>query len=34
MKIALVFDQLLTTAGAERIFQYMIEEFQEADEGR
>jgi glycosyltransferase involved in cell wall biosynthesis len=31
MKIALVFDQLLTTAGAERIFQYMIEEFQDAD---
>jgi len=31
MKIALVFDQLLTTAGAERIFQYMIEEFKEAD---
>lgn len=31
MKIALVFDQLLTTAGSERIFQYLIEEFQEAD---
>lgn len=31
MKIALILDQLLTTSGAERIFQYMIEEFSEAD---
>ena len=31
MKIALVFDQLLTSAGSERVFQYLIEEFPEAD---
>lgn len=31
MKLALVFDHLLTTAGSERVFQYLIEEFQEAD---
>jgi glycosyltransferase involved in cell wall biosynthesis len=31
MKIALIQDQLLTPAGSERVFLYMVEEFQEAD---
>lgn len=31
MKLALIQDQLLTKAGSERIFNYMVEEFPEAD---
>ena len=31
MKIALIQDQLLTPAGSERVFLYMVEEFKEAD---
>lgn len=31
MKLALIQDQLLTQAGSERIFQYMVEEFPKAD---
>ncbi len=31
MKIAIVHDHLLVTGGAERIFQYICEEFPEAD---
>jgi glycosyltransferase involved in cell wall biosynthesis len=31
MKIALVQDQLLTPAGSERVFLYMVQEFQDAD---
>lgn len=31
MKLALIQDQLLTKAGSERMFQYMVEEFPEAD---
>ncbi|KFN39208.1 hypothetical protein KN63_02765 [Smithella sp. F21] len=31
MKLALIQDQLLTQAGSERMFQYMVEEFPEAD---
>jgi hypothetical protein len=31
VKIALIQDQLLTPAGSERVFLYMVQEFREAD---
>ena len=31
MKLAIIQDQLLTPAGTERVFLYMVEEFREAD---